>query len=84
VSVDEEVLDAVAEVANNVRTVADGLKVLHKQISVDQNLRAVEILKQVGLLFEFGFMMFDPSSTLESIRANVRFLRAIIGDGSVA
>lgn len=62
----------------------EGLKVLHKQISVEQNLRAVELLKQVGLLFEFGFMMFDPSSTLESIRSNVRFLRAIVGDGSAA
>jgi anaerobic magnesium-protoporphyrin IX monomethyl ester cyclase len=60
----------------------EGLKTLHKQVTVEQNLRAVEILKQVGLLFEFGFMLFDPSSTLESIRANLNFLRAIIGDGS--
>jgi anaerobic magnesium-protoporphyrin IX monomethyl ester cyclase len=60
----------------------EGLKTLHKQITVEQNLRAVEILKQVGLLFEFGFMLFDPSSTLKSLRENLKFLRAIIGDGS--
>ena len=62
----------------------EGLKVLHKQITVEQNLRAVEMLKQIGLMFEFGFMMFDPSSTLASIRENLQFLRAIVGDGSAA
>ncbi|HEX3436220.1 MAG TPA: radical SAM protein, partial [Pseudacidobacterium sp.] len=62
----------------------EGLKTLHKQITVEQNLRAVEILKQVGLMFEFGFMMFDPSSTLQSVRQNLNFLRAIVGDGSAA
>lgn len=62
----------------------EGLKVLHKQITVEQNLRAVEILKQIDLVFEFGFMLFDPSSTLESVRANLNFLRAIIGDGCAA
>jgi len=61
-----------------------GLKTLHKEISVEQNLRAVETLKQIGMMFEFGFMMFDPSSTLESIRENTAFLRAIVGDGSAA
>jgi anaerobic magnesium-protoporphyrin IX monomethyl ester cyclase len=60
----------------------EGLKTLHKQITVEQNLRAVEILKQIGLIFEFGFMLLDPSSTFESVRKNVDFLRAIVGDGS--
>jgi anaerobic magnesium-protoporphyrin IX monomethyl ester cyclase len=62
----------------------EGLKALHKQVSVAQNLRAVEILKEVGLLFEFGFMMFDPSSTLGSVRANLSFLRTILEDGAAA
>ena len=62
----------------------EGLKVLHKQITVVQNLRAVEILKSIGLLFEFGFMLFDPSSSLESVRANLNFLRAVVGDGCAA
>jgi anaerobic magnesium-protoporphyrin IX monomethyl ester cyclase len=59
-----------------------GLKTLHKQITVEQNIRAVEILKQVGLMFEFGFMLFDPSSTFTSVRENLSFLRTIVGDGS--
>jgi radical SAM superfamily enzyme YgiQ (UPF0313 family) len=59
----------------------EGLKTLHKQITVEQNLRAVRILKEIGALFEFGFMLLDPSSTFDSVRANVSFLRAIVGDG---
>ena len=62
----------------------EGLKVLHKQITVEQNVEAVRILKQIGLMFEFGFMMFDPSSTVASIRDNLQFLKTIIGDGCAA
>src|SRR5579859_324266 len=62
----------------------EGLKILHKQITVEQNLRAVEILKSIGLVFEYGFMLFDPSSTFSSVRTNLNFLRQIVGDGSSA
>lgn len=62
----------------------EGLKTLHKQITVEQNLRAVEVLKSIGTRFEFGFMLLDPSSTFDSVRANLGFLRAIVGDGSAA
>ncbi len=62
----------------------DGLDVLNKEITVEQNLRAIEILKTLGLMWEFGFMLFDPSSTFESIAENVRFLRQIAEDGDVA
>jgi anaerobic magnesium-protoporphyrin IX monomethyl ester cyclase len=60
----------------------EGLRTLHKEISVDENLRAVEVLKRLDLRYEYGFMLFDPSSTFESVRANLRFLRNIVGDGS--
>jgi anaerobic magnesium-protoporphyrin IX monomethyl ester cyclase len=60
----------------------EGLKVLNKETTVAENLRAVRILKEAGIMFEFGFMLFDPSSTFESILANIGFLRAIVGDGS--
>src|SRR5262249_53762545 len=52
-----------------------GLNVLFKQMTVEQNLSAVETLKQLGILFGYGFMLFDPSSTFDSIRENIRFLR---------
>jgi anaerobic magnesium-protoporphyrin IX monomethyl ester cyclase len=62
----------------------EGLKTLHKQVTVEQNLSAVRLLKMVGLLFEFGFMLFDPGSTLDSVRANLNFLRTILADGCAA
>jgi anaerobic magnesium-protoporphyrin IX monomethyl ester cyclase len=64
--------------------VESGLQVLHKQLTVEQNLAAVRTLKEIGVWFSYGFMLFDPSSTFESVRANVSFLRQIVGDGSNA
>lgn len=62
----------------------EGLKTLNKQMSAEQNLQAVERLKQLGILSTYGFMLFDPSSTFESIRRNVNFLREIFSDGHAA
>ncbi len=61
-----------------------GLETLNKQVSVADNLRAIATLKRLGLSFGYGFMLFDPSSTFESVRTNVNFLRGIVGDGSSA
>src|SRR5688572_14781595 len=58
-----------------------GLETLHKQITVEQNIKAVNTLKSIGLMWEYGFMLLDPSSTFESVRENLNFLRTIIGDG---
>jgi anaerobic magnesium-protoporphyrin IX monomethyl ester cyclase len=62
----------------------EGLETLNKDITVAENLRAVEILKSLGLVYEFGFMLFDPSTTFDSVRDNVAFLRQIAGDGSAS
>lgn len=59
----------------------EGLETLHKQITVAQNLKAVEVLKSIGLMWEYGFMLLDPSSTFESVRENLNFLRTILVDG---
>ncbi|MET8628738.1 radical SAM protein [Kitasatospora sp. NPDC004669] len=61
-----------------------GLQILHKQLTVEQNLTGVQTLKDVGLHFMYGFMLFDPSSTFDSVRGNIGFLRQIVGDGSSA
>ena len=58
-----------------------GLETLHKQITVEQNIRAVNLLKSIGLMFDYGFMLLDPSSTFESVRENLSFLRTILADG---
>lgn len=62
----------------------EGLDVLDKGLDVAENEAAVAKLKALGLMFEFGFMMFDPSTSFASIRDNVAFLRRIVGDGSAA
>ena len=62
----------------------EGLKVLNKEMTVEQNLEAVRLLKELGILVSYGFMLFDPSSTFESIRTNVKFLRNMVGDGRAA
>jgi anaerobic magnesium-protoporphyrin IX monomethyl ester cyclase len=64
--------------------VETGLEILHKQMTVEQNLAAVRTLKQLGIWFSYGFMLFDPSSTFDSVRQNVAFLRQIVGDGYAA
>jgi anaerobic magnesium-protoporphyrin IX monomethyl ester cyclase len=64
--------------------VESGLEILFKQMTVEQNLMGVATLKELGIGFAYGFMLFDPSSTFESIRKNIGFLRQIVGDGSAA
>lgn len=61
-----------------------GLQTLRKGLTVEDNLRAVEVLKQLGLFWCYGFMLFDPSSTFESVRENGAFLRKLTDDGSAA
>jgi len=62
----------------------EGLVTLNKEITVEQNLAAVRLLKELGIRFEYGFMLLDPSSTFRSVRANLAFLREIVGDGCAA
>ncbi|MBV9499272.1 MAG: radical SAM protein [Acidobacteriaceae bacterium] len=61
-----------------------GLKVLNKEMSVAENVAAVRTLKELELNVSYDFMLFDPSSTFESVRENVLFLKNITGDGRAA
>ncbi|MGC9468191.1 MAG: B12-binding domain-containing radical SAM protein [Anaerolineae bacterium] len=58
-----------------------GLKVLNKLVTVDQNRRAIELLKAYDVAMSMGFMLFDPGSTVETLRENIRFLREVGADG---
>jgi radical SAM superfamily enzyme YgiQ (UPF0313 family) len=60
-----------------------GLEVLNKEISTEQSLQAVETLKELGVQIGYGFMLFDPTSTFDSIRENLAFLRRMTSDGLV-
>ncbi|MHC1768480.1 MAG: radical SAM protein [Verrucomicrobiia bacterium] len=58
-----------------------GLRTLNKHTTVEQNLAAIDLLKRTELALAMGFMLFDPSSTIDSIRSNLQFLRTVGEDG---
>ena len=58
-----------------------GLANMNKMIRPETHLRAGRILKSLGLSFDFGFMLLDPFSDFQSIRNNIAFLEAFVGDG---
>ena len=60
---------------------AAGLSTLNKRVCVTQNLSAVSLLKQHNVAMAMGFMLFDPSSTMDTIRENLDFLHAVGADG---
>ena len=60
----------------------EGLETLNKQVSINDILQALAALKRLRLMFAYGFMLFDPGSTFDSVHANARFLNRIVGDGS--
>jgi len=60
---------------------ATGLRSLNKRVTVEQNLAAVELLKEHDVALAVGFMLFDPSSTFDTVRENVAFLRQVGWDG---
>jgi anaerobic magnesium-protoporphyrin IX monomethyl ester cyclase len=58
-----------------------GLINMSKRIKPEQHLNAGRLLKELGLSFDFGFMVLDPYSTFEMVRNNIDFLDTFVGDG---
>lgn len=49
---------------------------MHKGVTVEDNLRAVQILKEYGIRIAVGWIMFDPEmENLEELKENIAFLR---------
>ena len=59
----------------------EGLRAMNKMITTEKILSGIAQLKALNILFEFGFMLFEPYSDFDSIRRNLKFLRSICGDG---
>lgn len=53
----------------------ESLKRLKKHTTVDENKKAIQLLRDYGIEPTFGFIMFEPHSTLESVRNNFEFLK---------
>jgi len=60
----------------------NGLRLMNKKMRAETSIKAVTILKELDIQYDFGFMLFDPSSTYNSIIDNLDFLERFCGDGS--
>ncbi|MDF1576450.1 MAG: radical SAM protein [Bacteroidales bacterium] len=58
-----------------------GLRRMNKRLLVSDNLEAVQTLKDLAIRIDYGFMLFQPSSTFHSINENLAFLEEICRDG---
>ena len=59
----------------------EALKTLNKHITPEVHVRAGQILRRLGLSFDFGFMLLEPWSTIATVRNNLRFLREFCDGG---
>jgi anaerobic magnesium-protoporphyrin IX monomethyl ester cyclase len=59
------------------------LKTFNKGYNVEDIWRGVSILDQVGVEFEYGFMLFDPECSFDTVRENFVFLSELCKDGRV-
>ena len=57
------------------------LAALNKMLEPEVHLRAGKVLRQLDLSFDFGFMLLEPWSTLETARNNLEFMRRFTEDG---
>jgi len=60
----------------------DGLRFMNKRLNTEITLNAVNILNNLEVKYDFGFMPFHPASTFQSVKENFNFLMKICGDGS--
>ena len=45
-----------------------------KASTVDRNALAIRVLKEAGLTYDLGFIMFDPEMTIHELSTNIEFL----------
>jgi len=50
------------------------LKLYNKGVSVSHNLKAIEILRTLGIKLNLAFIMFDPRMSFAELQQNYRFL----------
>ena len=59
-----------------VETDADqGLETLRRWASAKQNHKAIDLVRSLDLYTCFNMLIFDPDTTVESLRTNIEFLR---------
>ncbi|MCK4989112.1 MAG: radical SAM protein, partial [Bacteroidales bacterium] len=58
-----------------------GLLQMNKRLKVSDHNEGILILKELGIIIDYGFMLFQPSSTYDSLNENLTFLEQICSDG---
>jgi len=58
-----------------------GLIGFNKNFTVETIIDAVEVLKKLKIRFDYGFMLFHPYTTFETLDKNLDFLKKICADG---
>ena len=59
-----------------------GLGIMNKHMDKETIISTIATLKMLGIRYDFGFMLFHPSSTYQTVWDNLDFLETICGDGS--
>jgi radical SAM superfamily enzyme YgiQ (UPF0313 family) len=58
-----------------------GLQKMNKRLKVSDHNEGIQILKELGISIDYGFMLFQPSSTYNLVNENLAFLEHICQDG---
>ena len=58
-----------------------GLLIMNKNLKVSDHLRSIHILKELEISIDYGYMLFQPETTYDSLNENLRFLSSICNDG---
>lgn len=58
-----------------------GLKRLNKNMTVAESLKGIKILRDLEIDYDYGFMLFQPSTTFRSLNLNLDFLKLICYKG---
>jgi len=58
-----------------------GLKQMNKRLEVADHIEGIRILKELGISIDYGFMLFQPNSSFQSVNENLDFLEEICQDG---
>lgn len=51
----------------------------NKRVTVQDNINAINLLKKVGLKIKPGFILFEPTISLDEIKENIKFLYDNLG-----
>lgn len=58
-----------------------GLETFNKHYTVDDIYQALTKLREIGIPFEFGFMLLHPDATIETVQQDIAFLKKISANG---